>query len=45
MTLAVDKMDRRDHFNTACREGLPKKTKVMRYQLQKDYRKDGALHL
>ena len=33
------------HINTASHECLPKKTKVMQYQLQKDYRKDGALHL
>ena len=45
MTLAINKMDGHGHINTVCREFLPKKTKVMRYQLQKDYRKDGALHL
>ena len=31
MTLAIDKMDGRGHINTARREHLPKKTKVMRY--------------
>ena len=45
MTLAIDKIDGRVHFNTARRERLPKKTEVMRYKLQKDYQKDGALHL
>ena len=45
MTLAVDRMDGCGHINTAGRERLPKKTKVMRYQLQKHYPKDEALHL
>ena len=45
MTLAVGRMDGRGHVNTARRERLSKKTKVMRYQLQKDYPKDRALHL
>ena len=45
MTLAVDKMDGCGHINTAHRESLPKKTKVTRYYLQKDYRKEGGLHL
>ena len=45
MTLAVDKMDGCGHINTACQERLPKKTKVMRYWLQKDYQKDRVLHL
>ena len=31
MALAIDKMDGRGHFNTACSERLPKKTKVMQY--------------
>ena len=30
MTLAVDRMDGYGHINTACRERLPKKTKVTR---------------
>ena len=30
-TLAVDRMDGRGQINTACRERLPKNTKVMRY--------------
>ena len=45
MAVTVDKMDRRGHFNTKRREHLPEITKVTRHQLQKDYRKDGALHL
>ena len=45
MTLAVHKMDGHGHINTARRECLPKKTKVMRYELQEDYRKDVALYL
>ena len=45
MTLAIDIMDGRGHINAAPRERLPKKIKVTRYYLQKDYRKDGALHL
>ena len=45
MTLAIDKMDGHGYINTAYRERLPKKTKVMRYYLQKDYQKDGALCL
>ena len=32
MTLAIDKMDGRDHIKTAHRERLPKKTKVTWYQ-------------
>ena len=39
------RMDGRGHINTACHEHLSKKTKVIQYQLQKDYPKDGALHL
>ena len=31
MTLVVDKMDGGGHINTARRERLPKKTKVMQY--------------
>ena len=31
MALSFDKMDGHGHFNTACRERLPKKTKVTRY--------------
>ena len=31
MTLAVDRMDGRDHINTARHERMSKKTKVMRY--------------
>ena len=31
MTLAIDKMDGRDHINTARGEHLPKKTKVTWY--------------
>ena len=31
MTLAIDRMDGRYHINTACCEGLPKKTKVTQY--------------
>ena len=34
------KMDRHGQINTARCERLPKRTKVMRYQLQKDYQKD-----
>ena len=45
MTLVVDRMDGHDHTNTADHERLPKKTKVTRYQLQKPYPKDEALHL
>ena len=45
MTLAVDRMDGRGHINTVRRERLSKKTKVMQYELQKDYPKDGVLHL
>ena len=45
MVVAVDKMDGCGHFNTKRCEHLPEITKVMWYQLQKDYRKDGALHL
>ena len=45
MTLAVDRMDGRGHINTVRCERLSKKTKVTRYQLQKDYLKDEALHL
>ena len=33
------------HINTARHDCLPKKTKVTRYWLQKDYQKDGELHL
>ena len=40
ITLAFNRMDGRGHINTAHRERLPKKTKVMQY-----YPKDGALHL
>ena len=43
MTLAVNRMDRHGHINTASHERLSKKTKVTWYQLQKDYPKDGAL--
>ena len=45
MAIAIDKMDGHGHFNTAHSERLPKKTKVTRYWLQKDYPKDGVLHL
>ena len=45
MTLAIDKMDGHGLINTARRERMPKKTKVMQYQLQKDYLKDGAIQL
>ena len=45
MAVAIDTMDGRSHFNTARHERLPEITKVMQYQLQKDYPKDGALHL
>ena len=38
-------MDGRSHINTAHCERLPKKAKVMWYWLQKDYKKDEALHL
>ena len=38
-------MDGHGHINTARCEHLSKKTKVMQYQLQKDYLKDRALHL
>ena len=31
MTLAINKMDRCDHINTACHECPPKKTKVTQY--------------
>ena len=37
ITLAIDKMDGCGLSNTACRECLPKKTKVTQYWLQKDY--------
>ena len=33
MAFSIDKMDGRGHFNTAHRERLPKKTKVMWYVL------------
>ena len=36
MTLAVDKMDGHGHINTAHHKRLPKRTKVMQYQLQMD---------
>ena len=39
MILAVSRMDGRGHINTARRERLSMKTKVMQYQLQKDYPK------
>ena len=45
MTLAIDKMDGHGLTNRENHECLPKKTKVMQYQLQKDYLKDGALQL
>ena len=45
MILAIDRMDRRGHINTARRERLSTKAKVMWYWLQKDYPKDGVLHL
>ena len=45
MTLAVDKMDDCGPINAAYCKCMPKKTKVMWYQLQKDYPKDGALQL
>ena len=45
MTLAIDKMYGRGHINMGRHEHLLKKTKVTRYLLQKDYRKDGALQL
>ena len=45
MTLAVNKMDVNGHINTARREPLPRKTKVMSCWLQKDYWKDTVLHL
>ena len=45
MTLAINKMVGHGHINTARRERLSKKPKVMQYQLQKDYPKDETLHL
>ena len=33
MILAIDKMDGRDHINTARRKRLPKKTKLTRYYI------------
>ena len=45
MTLAIDTLNGRGHINTARHERLSKKTKMTRYWLQKDYPKDGALHL
>ena len=45
MTLAINKMDEHGHINTAHCEHLLKKTKVMWYWPQKDYWKEGALHL
>ena len=38
VTLAVDELNGRGLFNTAHRECLPKKTKVMQFWLQKDYK-------
>ena len=45
MTLAVDYVDGHGYINTASLEHLPKRAKVTRYWLQKNYQKDGALCL
>ena len=37
MTPVINKLNGRGFSNSACREHLPMKTKVMQYWLQKDY--------